>query len=111
MRHKKSNKFGAVKTVIDGFIFDSKKEAQHYLVLKARLSRCEIFDLQRQVVYELKGINGTIVCRLIPDFQYKENGRLVIDEVKSKVTITPIYRLKKKLFIDNFPHILYREIL
>ena len=32
----KRSKYGNVKTVVDGFTFDSKKEADRWLVLKAQ---------------------------------------------------------------------------
>lgn len=31
------------------------------------------------------------------DFSYHENGILVVEDVKSKATKTPLYQLKKKL--------------
>jgi len=38
------------------------------------------------------------ICRYVADFGYIENGAVVIEDVKSKITKgLPVYRLKKKL--------------
>jgi hypothetical protein len=107
----KSNKFKAKKVKIDGYVFDSQKEYTYYLILKARLQAGEITKLEIKPIYELRGYGGKIVCKMIPDFRYMEKGKQIIDEVKSKITITPVYRLKKKLLLDNYPKINFREIL
>jgi len=110
-RFGKSNKFKAKKVRLDGYVFDSKKEAAYYQKLKLRLKAGEITDLEIKPIYELRGYGGKKICKMIPDFRYRENGILIIDEVKSKITITPVYRLKKKLLLDNHPNIIFREIL
>lgn len=38
-KNKKTNKYGATKTTIDGIMFDSKVEARYYLQLKKKESR------------------------------------------------------------------------
>jgi len=92
---RKRNKFGAKKTVIDGITFDSKKEAEHYKILKIRLAAKQIKHLARQVIFRLE-INGMLICKYVADFTYVENGRLVVDEVKGFETA--VWKLKKKLF-------------
>ena len=51
--HYRRNKYGNSKTVIDGMVFDSKKEARIYQDLVLLLKAGEISDLQRQVKYVL----------------------------------------------------------
>lgn len=88
-------KYNNVKTEIDGFMFDSKKEANRYVELKGMVNRGEIRDLQRQVKYRLD-VNGVKVCGYIADFVYKKkSGEEIIEDVKG--VRTDVYRLKKKL--------------
>ena len=47
------SKYQNKKTEVDGLVFDSKKEAKYYLVLKQRLNDGEIDNLRMQVPYEL----------------------------------------------------------
>lgn len=47
------SKYQNKKTEVDGLVFDSKKEAKYYLVLKQRLNDGEIENLRMQVPYEL----------------------------------------------------------
>ena len=50
----KRNKFGAIKTTVDGIIFDSKKEAKRYEKLKAMKDRGEIRKLILQPKFLLQ---------------------------------------------------------
>lgn len=47
------SKYQNKKTEVDGLVFDSKKEAKYYLILKQRLNDGEIDNLRMQVPYEL----------------------------------------------------------
>ena len=38
----------------------------------------------------------------IADFMYTENGKTVVEDVKSPATRTDVYRLKKKLMLYKF---------
>jgi len=88
-------KYNNVKTEIDGFVFDSKKEASRYLELKGMQKIGLIYDLKRQVKYRLD-VNGMKVCGYIADFVYrKKGGEEIIEDVKG--VRTDVYRLKKKL--------------
>lgn len=48
-----ANKYRNKKIEIDGIIFDSKKEAKHYLDLKAQKAAGAITDFKMQVPFEL----------------------------------------------------------
>lgn len=92
---KANNKYGAVKTTVDGMRFDSKGECKVWFALKLRERAGEISNLQRQVLYRLE-INGVLVCKYIADYEYIENGALVTADYKGMVTAE--FRLKAKLF-------------
>lgn len=94
------NKYYNVKTTIDGITFDSKKEAARFCELRLLERAKAISDLQLQPKFEIQPEyikNGKKVRAIyyIADFSYKENGRLVVEDVKGKRTKE--YLLKKKL--------------
>ena len=90
-------KYGNKPTLVDGHMFDSLKEANHYIGLKMRLRAGQISKLEIQPEY-LITINSIRVCKIIPDFRYVENGKVVVSDVKSPITRkNPVYRLKAKL--------------
>jgi hypothetical protein len=90
-------KYNNKKVVIDGIEFDSKKEGNRYMELKGRQMAGEITDLRFQREYELV-VNGEHICTYVADFEYKENGSVVVEDVKSKITRKlPVYRIKNKL--------------
>jgi hypothetical protein len=92
---RRRSKYGAVRTVVDGINFDSKKEAIRYQELKLLERAGEITELDRQVPYRCE-IDGDLICTYKADFQYLENGwKLVCEDVKG--FRTPLFKLKKKL--------------
>src|SRR5689334_11288548 len=82
--HKKS-KYGNQKVEIDGRSFDSQKEANRYMVLKYRQGMGEIKNLCLQVEFKLE-VNGDKIGKYICDFMYEENGKMVVEDVKSAIT-------------------------
>lgn len=85
---KSKNKYGAKKVTVDGIQFDSKKEANRYCELKL-LERCgAITDLELQKEFELipaQRIDGNVIERAVKykaDFVYKENGKIIVEDVK-----------------------------
>jgi hypothetical protein len=105
MRRRKYNN---VKTEIDGITFDSKKEAARYSELRLLEIGNAIRDLECQPKIPLM-VNGTQIGHYIGDFKYFENGEWIIEDVKSKATITPTYRLKKKILATYQPPIHIKE--
>lgn len=104
-----TNKYGS---------WDSQKEFQHYLLLLNRLKRHEISDLHRQVKYILipaqyeteiiqlktktkeKQICVEKECAYYADFTYMEQGKLVVEDVKSEITRkNSEYIIKRKLML------------
>lgn len=90
-------KFRNIPTEIDGLKFDSKGEARRWQELKLLERAGVISELKRQVRYDLDA-HGKKICSLVADFEYIEAGQVVTEDFKSKATITPVFRLKAKLF-------------
>ena len=88
------NKYRAIKTIVDDITFDSKKEAKRYSQLKLMLKAKAIFDLKLQPKFDLI-INDIKIGFYKADFEYIENGKRVVEDVKGMKT--PIYNLKKKM--------------
>lgn len=100
---KKKSKYGNQKVEHDGIVFDSKKERDRYCELKILEKAKAITDLKRQVKYVLVEKNGKErETSYIADFVYKKGNEVVVEDVKSKVTKTPLYRLKKKLMLERY---------
>ncbi len=97
-------KYGNQKVVVDGITFDSKAEARRYGELKLLERADEIQNLKLQPKFALFGIGATKICQYRADFSYQHtNGPLVVEDVKSLSTAKErSYRLKAKLFRDNF---------
>lgn len=99
------SKFNAKRTVVDGIAFDSRKEADRYLVLKGMEEDGSIEDLRRQVRYELIpafDVDGKHYRPVyyVADFVYVEGGKTVVEDVKGMVT--DVYKLKRKLFARRY---------
>lgn len=90
---------------MDGITFDSRKEADRYLVLKGMEEDGSIEDLRRQVRYELVpafDVDGRHYRPVyyVADFVYVEDGREVVEDVKG--VMTDVYKLKSKLFARRY---------
>ena len=105
-RLRPKNKYGNRKKQIDGYTFDSTKEANRYMELKFLLATHKIRDLELQKPFVLqesfRGRDGKWVrdIRYIADFYYFDNEKdeWVIEDVKSSATKdNAVYRLKKKM--------------
>ena len=113
-------KFGNKKVVTDEGTFDSKKEYNTWCELKLMEKAGEITDLQRQVKFVLipaqyedievaSKIGKTKIkkqlvereCSYIADFVFtiKETGEKIVLDTKSEATITPEFKIKKKLML------------
>jgi hypothetical protein len=92
------SKYGAVRTVVDGLTFASKKEARRYSELRLLERAGEIGALTLQPRYPLK-VNGKLVCTYVADFEYypadPQKSKVVED---AKGVRTPAYVIKAKLF-------------
>lgn len=95
------NKYGAKKITdpTTGFVFDSKKEYHRWCELRLLERAGRIFDLQRQVKYELiPKQDGERACTYLADFVYKDsNGKTIVEDAKG--VRTDAYKIKKKLML------------
>jgi hypothetical protein len=100
---KRKVKYGNKKVVADGITFDSCKEWLRYTELQLALRSGLIDKLEVHPKFELV-VNGFKVCNFTADFSYikvfsSDDGpnKIIVEDVKSKPTMTPVYRIKKKL--------------
>jgi hypothetical protein len=95
----KRSKYGSKITIVDDIRFDSKKESLRYIDLNFLQKAGKISALQRQVKFELL-VDGNLICRYFADFVYLENGKQIVEDVKSDITRKKeSYILKKKLML------------
>lgn len=81
---KKTNKYNAKRTRVDGILFDSEKEANYYKDLKIRQKAGEILLFLRQVIFDLPGAKKYLV-----DFiEFYEEGTVRFVDVKGRDTAT-----------------------
>jgi Protein of unknown function (DUF1064) len=102
----KPSKFKAVKTLFDGIVFDSAKEARRFAELKLLersgtitefVSNAEnVAKKLPKIRYELVKRNGNKVW-YEPDFEYIERGLKVVEDCKG--FRTKVYLSKKKLML------------
>lgn len=90
------SKFNAVKTEVDGIVFDSKKEAQRYHELKLLEKAGHIQVLTLQPEYDLTVEDKCIGIYRADFYYFDAAGQEVIEDVKGMKT--PLYRWKKKHF-------------
>ncbi|NJJ38556.1 DUF1064 domain-containing protein [Paenibacillus apii] len=111
-----THKYRAVKTVVDGIEFPSKREANRYreLMLLKRagvVSKIELqpsFTLLNGFIHKASG-QRVRPTRYIADFlvTYADGHQEVED---AKGFRTPLYELKKKLFMDRYPELQIKEV-
>ena len=95
IRQPVPSKYRNVRTrTPDGLTFDSRREAEYWLGLKAREKAGDISDLRRQVPFALLAPGNVIVAHYIADFVYRHGGKAHVVDVKG--VKTQMYRLKKK---------------
>ena len=98
------------KTIVDGIMFDSKREAERYQELCLLEKAGEIKGLECQVKFELipkqyadyANKKGLIEreCVYIADFTYYRDGEYVVEDVKGMRTKD--YIIKRKLMLHQF---------
>ena len=103
------NKYNAVRVRQDGHTFDSKAEHRRYCELRLLERAGAITDLVVHPRFDLlpaTAWNGKRypAVRFTPDFQYREDGRMVVEDVKGgKATQTRDFKLRLRLWIMDHP--------
>jgi len=75
---------------------DSKREAIRCGELQLLEKAHQISGLRTQHRIGVD-VQGHHICDYVADFIYQKNGQLVVEDVKSPATMTPVFRLKAKL--------------
>lgn len=106
----RKSKYKNQKTIINGIVFDSKKEATRYAQLIKQQQIGLIKNLRRQVKYELtprfdfKPVKNLKTKKLVDhynsiyyvaDFVYEEKGQTIVEDVKGFETKE--YKIKRTL--------------
>ena len=105
---RRRGKYGAMRTTVHDWTFDSKREAARYQALLLLGDAGEIRNLELQPAFplhacDLNDLHFTPIATYRADFRYEERGGLhldcaywhdVVEDVKGMRT--PMYRLKKK---------------
>lgn len=98
---KAPNKYRNKKCEYGGKWFDSIKEMNRYIELKAQEKAGEISNLECQVNFDLIPKCGKErKAFYIADFVYKQNGKMVVEDTKG--IKTPAYILKRKILLWRF---------
>ena len=109
----RQNKYGNKRTTLHGIAFDSQKEAYRYndLLLLQRVGK--ISNLRRQVRFNLiPATNDERGVSYFADFTYTEDGKNIVEDVKSEATKKDkTYIIKRKLLKWRYPEIVFREML
>ena len=110
---EKQNKYHNKKVYFGERKFDSIKERDRY----AQLWQLELLgiikDLKCQVKFELQpafeknGIKYRAIT-YIADFTYKQDGQLIVEDVKGYRTKE--YQIKKKLFEYKYKEVIFKEV-
>ena len=103
------NKYNAIKQTYKGEVFDSKKELKRFVELEYLLIAKEISNLEIHPKFDLM-VNGVKIGRYTADFRYNKGEDVVVEDVKSKVTKTRDYVLRKKILATYNPPIIITEI-
>ena len=107
-KRKQRSKYGAKKTETDGYKFDSIAERRRYEQLRLLQELGCITELKLQPHYLLQEHfrkNGKTYKKIeyIADFQYIENGKTIIEDVKGLET--EVFKIKRKMFEYKYPEL------
>src|SRR4051794_5714330 len=106
---RQANKYGAKKTEFNGRVYDSKGEAGLAQEIELLRRAGEVIKVEPQKTFNLYGKHGGRVCTHRPDFVLTfKDGHQEVWEYKG--FSTDVFRIKLKLFEDNYPEITYNVI-
>lgn len=105
---ERGRKYHNVATETAGIRFDSKKEARRYaeLIDLLRAGQIEKLKLQPQFTMQESFLTekGQRVraIRYTADFSYLKNGKLMVEDVKTRPTRTKEFLRNKKMMVERF---------
>lgn len=106
------NKYRNKKMVLNGRVYDSKKEMLRAIQLKQMEKVGMISDLQEQVRFVLQEsfVNncGKKIREIayVADFVYNENGKQIVEDCKG--IRTDVFKIKHKMFEKRYPEKFFR---
>ena len=106
---RKRLKYRNIPIIANGIKFDSKAEHKRFTELELLQKAGKIFNLEMQKDFELQpsfmdnqGEKRRSI-KYIADFVYKENGIIIVEDLKSKITAKDsTYKIKKKMLLWLF---------
>ena len=113
---ERRGKYNARKTTVDNVVFASKRESERYKELKLLHAAGKITLLELQPKFELQPAfrhrqSGKMIRSInyIADFEYMDNDyNHIVEDVKGAET--EVFRIKRKLFLRQYPHIDFRIV-
>ena len=96
-----------------GMIFGSFKELDRFKELEKKMKQGLISDLYRNASFEIcpERYGNKQALFYIADFIYNEGGKRIAEDArKDEERSTELYKLKKALFLANYPEFIFREI-
>ena len=96
-----------------GMIFGSFKELDRFKELEKKMKQGLISDLYRNASFEIcpERYGNKQAQYYIADFIYNEGGKRIAEDArKNEERSTELYKLKKALFLANYPEFIFREI-
>jgi len=106
MWFQRTAKYSNQKTIYNDRVYDSKGEAGLAQELDLLVKSGQVLKVEPQVQFILYGKNGGKICTHRPDFLLTfRDGHHEVYEYKGYAT--EIWRLKLKLWEDNYPEIPY----
>lgn len=111
-KERDMNKYKNKKMVLNGRVYDSKKEMMRAIQLRQMEKAGLISDLQEQVRFVLQepfvnnyGKKIREIC-YIADFVYNENGKQIVEDCKG--IRTDVFKIKHKMFEKRYPEKFFR---
>jgi hypothetical protein len=108
----RQHKYHAKPEWRDGYYFDAQIELKRYCYLKQVEMAGGLFDLEVHPKLKLfadSPVHGAIEVGLYEgDFAYTDNRGRVIEDCKGAVL--PLYVLKRKLVLANYPTLFFMEV-
>ena len=110
------NKYRNKKVAYKDIKFDSIKERNRYITLENMKNKGEIEKLECQPCYILQeafNLNGERyrAIKYYADFRYIKNGKTIVEDVKSNATKTAVYKIKKKLLLNKYRDVIFKEVI
>ena len=107
---QKVSKYRNQKAEVEDIKFDSKKEAARFQELLFLYRYGEITRLKLQETFVLQNSYKTekgeriLAITYTPDFTYCKGNQLIAEDVKASAKFQdPVYKMKKKMFIERYP--------